>query len=53
MHSKGIEDISTIAWRCQIQERLKSEMNLCRESVRNHDEENGSMYGFECKRDGA
>ena len=53
MHSKGIEDISTITWRCQSQERLKSEMNLCRESVRNHDEENGSMHGFECKRDGA
>ena len=38
MHSKGIEYISTIALRCQGQERLKSEMNLCRESVRNHEE---------------
>ena len=53
MHSKGIEDISTIAWRSQSQERLKGEMNLCRESVKNHEEENDSMNGFECKRDGA
>jgi hypothetical protein len=53
MHSKGIEYISTIAWRCQSQERLQKEMNLCRESVRNHEEEIGSMHGFECKRDGA
>jgi hypothetical protein len=47
MHSKGIEYISTIAWRCQSQERLQKEMNLCRESVRNHEEEIGSMHGFE------
>jgi hypothetical protein len=53
MHSKGIEYISTIEWRCQGQEILKSEMNLCRESVRNHEEENGSMHAFEFKRDGA
>jgi hypothetical protein len=53
MHSRGIEYISTIAWRCQIQERLKSEMHLYTESVRNHEEENVSMHGFECKRDGA
>jgi hypothetical protein len=53
MHSKSIEDISTITWRCQSQERIKSEMNLCRESVSNHGEENGSMHGFEWKRDGA
>jgi hypothetical protein len=53
MHSKGIEDISTIAQRCQIQERIKSEMNLCRESIRNHEEETGSINGFECKIDGA
>ena len=53
MHFKGIEDIFTIAWICQGQERLKSEMNLCRESVRNHEEENGSMHGFDCKKDGA
>jgi hypothetical protein len=31
MHFKGIEDISTIAWRCQRQKKqIKSEMNLCR-----------------------
>ena len=53
MHSKSIEDISTIAWRCQSQERPKSGMNVCRESVKNHKKENGSMHGFECKRDGA
>jgi hypothetical protein len=28
-------------------------MNLCRESVKSQEEENGSMHGFECKRDGA
>ena len=28
-------------------------MNLCRESVKNHEEEIDSMHGFECKRDGA
>jgi hypothetical protein len=50
MHSKGIEDISTLTWRCQSQERLKIEMNLCRESVKNHEKENGSMHSFECKR---
>jgi hypothetical protein len=50
MHSKIIEDISTIAWRCQSQEGLKKEMNLCRESIRNHEEENGSTHGFECKK---
>jgi hypothetical protein len=32
--------------------RLKSEMNLCRQSVRNHEEENGSMHGSGYKRDG-
>jgi hypothetical protein len=53
MHSKGIEDISTIAWRCQSEERLKSEMNLCRKLVNNHEKKNGSMHGFEGKRDGA
>jgi hypothetical protein len=49
MHSKGIDDISTIEWRCQIHERLKSEINLWRKLVRNHGEENGSMHGFERK----
>ena len=53
MHSKGIEDISTITWRCQSQERLKSGMNLSRKSIKNHEKENGSMHGFECKRDGS
>jgi hypothetical protein len=53
MHSKGIEGIFTIAWRCQSQERLQKEMNLCRYSIRNHEEENGSMHGFEFKRYGA
>jgi hypothetical protein len=53
IHSKIVEYISTIAWRCQSQEGLQKEMNLCRESIRNHEEENGSMHGFECKGDGA
>jgi hypothetical protein len=53
MHSKSIKDISTIAWRCQSQEGFQKEMNLYRESIRNHEEENGSMHGFECKGDGA
>jgi hypothetical protein len=52
MHSKGFEYIFTIAWRCQRQESIKSEMNICRESVRYHEEENGSMHGFECNGDG-
>jgi hypothetical protein len=46
MHSKGIEYVSTIAWRCQSQERLRKEMNLYRDLVRNHEEEIGSMHGF-------
>ena len=25
-------------------------MNICRDSLRNHEEENGSMHGFECKK---
>jgi len=53
MHSKIIEDISKIAWRFQSQEGFQKEMNLYRESIRNHGEENGSMYGFEYKGDGA
>jgi hypothetical protein len=47
MHSKGIDDISTITWRCQSQERCKSETNLYRESVRNHEEKNVFINGFE------
>jgi ribosomal protein S14 len=53
IHSKSIEDISTITWRCKRQEGFQKEMNLCRELVRKHEEENGSMHGFECKGDGA
>jgi hypothetical protein len=50
IHSKSVEGISTIEWRCQIQEGLRKEMDLCRESIRNHEEENGSMHGFGMQR---
>ena len=53
MHSKGVESISTIAWRYQVKKNSKVKWISKEKSIRNHEEENGSMHGFECKGDGA
>jgi hypothetical protein len=46
--SKGIQ-----VWRSQVKNDLKVKGISNEKSVRNHEEENGSRHGFECKGDGA
>jgi hypothetical protein len=46
------EGISTISWRYQVKKNLKMKSISEEESIRNHEEENGSTLGIECKRYG-
>jgi hypothetical protein len=50
MHSKGVEDISTIAWRYQVENNLKVKRISKKKSIRNLEEENGSTHNCEFKK---